>query len=131
VKNHMLKTCSLCPFSRTKTLGLHPERAEDFAYSAQNPYADFVCHKTGETIEEGFEEGSIVRGARSKTCHGFLTLQREECGIEDDDDTEEEDRFEPDGDGFQSCHEMISRHEELWNKQRRRKSTRAANVEGA
>lgn len=110
--DYVKKTCALCPFSRTKTLWLHPERAEDFAYMAQNPYTDFPCHKTAEFVEDDEDVGGgYVRGARSKTCHGFLTLQRasNDCGGEDHGDG-----FIPDGDGFEDVDEMIDRHAELW-----------------
>lgn len=102
----MKKTCPLCPFSRRKTLWLHPDRAEEFAYMAQNPYTDFPCHKTADLIEnEETGESGFVHGARSKTCHGFLTLQCSENGTKPED-------FEPDGDGFEDVDEMIEHHAE-------------------
>jgi hypothetical protein len=98
----------MCPFSRTKTLGLHPDRAADFAYMAQNRYTTFPCHKTAEYQEsDDGESDGYVHGKNSKSCHGFRTLQCEENGLKPDD-------FKPDGDGFQSCDEMIDRHEEIW-----------------
>lgn len=48
----MKKCCGLCPYSRKNTLFLHPERAAEFAFSADNPYNDFVCHKTGITYDD-------------------------------------------------------------------------------
>ena len=105
----MKKTCALCPFSRSKTLGLHPNRAEEFAYTASNPYTDFPCHKTAEYQEEtDYESGGYVFGAESKTCHGFLALQSNENGLEPDG-------FVRDGDGFEDVHEMIEHHEKLWD----------------
>jgi hypothetical protein len=116
----MKKTCALCPFSRTKTLFLHPERAEEFAYMAQNPYNDFPCHKTAEYEEEtAWHDGGFVAGEHSKTCHGFMTLQAEENGLEIDG-------FTPDGDGFQSIDEMLETHEDLWEAQQRSRKERAA-----
>ena len=108
MSDHMKKTCAICPFSRSKTLGLHPERAEEFAYMALNPYNDFPCHKTADYVEgTDFSGGGYVHGATSKTCHGFLTLQVAENGRGPED-------FVPDGDGFECAYEMIETHEELW-----------------
>jgi hypothetical protein len=89
--DHMKTTCSLCPYSKTKTLGLHPDRAEEFAYLAQNPYNDFPCHKTA-------------------VYHEPMGYEDEESGYVFGDD------FEPDGDGFESTDEMISAHIEIWEK---------------
>lgn len=112
--DHMKKTCALCPYSRTKTLFLHPDRAEEFAYMAQNRYNDFPCHKTADHVEEtDFHDGGYVAGAQSKTCHGFLTLQIAEGGYTPDG-------FKPDGDGFESVDEMIESHADLWDAQRQR-----------
>lgn len=109
------KTCALCPFSRSKTLWLHPDRAHDFAYMAQNPYSDFPCHKTAELHEDDDSSG-YVRGARSKTCHGFMTLQCAENG-------RTPEGFAPDGDGFEDAYEMIDAHTEHWeDSQARRKA---------
>ena len=103
----MKKTCELCPFSRSKTLWLHPDRASDFANMASNPYNNFPCHKTADTVEDSEGGSAYVAGEQSFTCHGFLTLQ-----------SAENDRspkgFVPDGDGFEDYHEMTERHMELW-----------------
>ncbi len=110
----MKKICGLCPYSRTNTLFLHPERAEEFAYQAQNPYNDFVCHKTGVVDEEG--EGDIVRAEHSFTCCGFLSLQVNEgarCP----------EGFTPDPNAFDCADDMIMAHTDHWeDKQRRRRS---------
>ena len=74
----MKQCCGLCPYSRKNTLFLHPRRAEEFAYSAENPYNDFVCHKTGVVHEDHPDEemqSSIVRGEKSLTCAGFHVMQ--------------------------------------------------------
>jgi len=74
----MKKCCGLCPFSRKNTLYVHPDRAFEFAQSADNPYNDFVCHKTGIVYEDHpneEEQGSIVRGEKSLTCAGFHVMQ--------------------------------------------------------
>lgn len=72
-KEIMSKCCGLCPYSRKDTLFLRAARAEDFASSAENPYNDFVCHKTG--VSDNDDSGSIVRGAKSLTCAGFYAMQ--------------------------------------------------------
>jgi hypothetical protein len=106
----MKEPCGPCPYSRSKTLPLHPERAADFAYSACNPYTDFDCHKTAEVYED--DEGSeFVRGERSLTCNGFLSLQCSENGVNIDG-------FEPHPDAFDCADEMIERHEMLWDERR-------------
>lgn len=118
MSDFMKKTCALCPFSRTKTLGLHPERAEDFAYMAAKSYNDFPCHKTADYYEPDHDDddSGYVHGEHSKTCHGFLTLQCEENG-------RSPEGFVPDGDGFQDVDEMIYVHAELWeNRETRRKA---------
>ena len=107
----MKEPCGPCPYSRSKTLPLHPERAADFAYSASNPYNDFVCHKTAEIYEDE-ESSEFVRGKRSFTCNGFLSLQCRENDIEIED-------FMPHDDAFFDCEEMIERHEALWEDRQR------------
>lgn len=111
----MKEPCGPCPFSRSKTLPLHPERAEDFAYMAQNPYSDFVCHKTAEdftqTDAEGNEEDLLVRGEKSLTCNGFLSLQ-----VSENDNAPE--GFEPHPDAFSEAYEMIEHHTYLWEQSR-------------
>jgi hypothetical protein len=107
----MKEPCGPCPFSRSKTLGLHPRRAEDFALMAQNRYTDFPCHKTAECAEDRFgEEIGYVRTEKSFTCNGFLSLQVNECMIAPDG-------FEPHDDAFSDAWEMIEHHTELWLKQ--------------
>jgi len=108
----MKKCCGLCPYSRKNTLFLHPERATEFAYSAENPYNDFVCHKTGVTTEEDDYRGSeIVRGEKSLTCAGFHVLQKEINGLESEIDIDPEDHFT-------ESWEMIEHHEEKHHQNR-------------
>jgi hypothetical protein len=75
----MKKCCGRCPYSKKNTLFVHPNRAQDFANEADNPYSDFVCHKTGVTLEDvgngDGREGEIVRGENSLTCAGFHVMQ--------------------------------------------------------
>lgn len=109
----MKEPCGPCPYSRTKTLALHPDRAADFAYSAQNPYNDFPCHKTADLHEDDDGGSEYVAGRRSLTCNGFLSLQVNENGSGPEG-------FEPHPDGFCEAWEMIERHTELWEDRERR-----------
>lgn len=101
------KCCGLCPFSKVNTLFLHPERAEEFADMACNPYSDFVCHKTGVTVEDDDGGSEIVRGEKSITCHGFAVLQ-------DIQNHGEMENLDPNA--FDDPEEMIDHHTEEWNK---------------
>ena len=107
----MKEPCGPCPFSRSKTLGLHPDRAADFAYMAQNPYTDFVCHKTADHFEDGDGCSELLRGQKSLTCNGFLSLQVSEGATSPEG-------FTPHSDAFDDAYEMIERHEELWAESR-------------
>ena len=109
----MKQCCGLCPFSRKNTLYLHPDRAADFAYMAENPFTDFVCHKTGVINEDHPDEerqNEIVRGEKSLTCAGFHAMQtlvnggEEDCEIALDFD-----------DHFGDSWEMIEHHENHYN----------------
>lgn len=110
MSDFMKTTCALCPFSRSKTLVLHPERAEEFAIMATNPYNDFPCHKTADEVEDGEGSTHYVHGETSKTCHGFRALQLNENGGPDGDFTWTDD-------GFSDYGEMIDHHLELWEAQ--------------
>ena len=102
----MKECCGLCPYSKKNTLFLHPERAEDFANAAENPYNDFVCHKTGVTLEEeDFDDrgGDIVRGEKSLTCMGFASLQENINGTHG---------AKVDPNAFEDAWEMIDHHTE-------------------
>lgn len=108
----MKECCGLCPYSRDKTLFLHPERAEDFAFQAENPYSDFVCHKTGVPEEEDEYDdnaGAIVRGEKSLTCMGFASMQHT---ISNGDDS-----FKIDPNAFEDAWEMIEHHTEKYEEQ--------------
>ena len=105
----MKECCGLCPYSRKDTLFLQPERAEQFAYQAENPYSDFVCHKTGVELEESeFDDkgGDIVRGEKSLTCMGFASMQHT---INKADDS-----FKVDVNAFEDSWEMIEHHTEKY-----------------
>jgi hypothetical protein len=107
----MKKCCGLCPYSRKDTLYLHPERAEEFAYQAENPYNDFVCHKTGVANKDHPDEDrqdEIVRGEKSMTCCGFASMQHYI------NDNTLEEGFTPDPNAFEDSWEMIEHHTEEW-----------------
>lgn len=114
--DYMKKCCGLCPFSRSSTLFLHPERAEEFAYMAENPYTDFPCHKTADYQEENeWDEGGFVHGEGSKTCHGFKTLQMAMNATERE---YWQSGFAPDGNGFEDTYEMIDHHTDFAERHR-------------
>ena len=116
----MKEPCGLCPYTRVNTLWLHPERAEDFAYSAQNPYTDFPCHKTADLLEDD-EGAEYVFGRKSLTCCGFLSLQCNENG-------NEPEGFTPHHDAFGDAWEMIDHHTEHWEAEQERRESTTANL---
>lgn len=99
------KCCGLCPYSRKGTLYLHPDRAQELAFAAENPFNDFVCHKTGETREGRFGMDEIVRGEKSLTCAGFYALQATVNGCTPEIVIDADDHFEDSWD-------MIEHHED-------------------
>ena len=99
----MKECCGLCPYSRKDTLFLNPSRAEEFAIQAENPYNDFVCHKTGVAYDDG-EDSGIYRGEKSLTCMGFASMQHNINGSNYD--------FRVDPNAFEDSWEMIEHHEE-------------------
>jgi len=66
--------CKHCPFRRDVKPVLTPERGEELAYAATNPYNSFLCHKTME-YDDYDDDGDMKATEDSKTCAGFLTLQ--------------------------------------------------------
>lgn len=104
----MKEPCGPCPYSRSKTLWLHPERASDFANLAANPYNDFPCHKTADLREDDEGSGKYVAGAQSMTCNGFLSLQCSE-------NNRKIDGFTPHDDAFGDTYEMVEHHEANWD----------------
>lgn len=108
----MKKSCELCPFSRVNTLFLSPERAEEFASMAENPFNDFPCHKTADLHED--HEGGMsgyVHGKNSFTCHGFKAMQVEACMTEEE---VKESGFVSDGNCFSDFWDMVETHERLF-----------------
>lgn len=77
MSSFMKKPCEQCPFRRDVKPFLHPERGDQLAYHAHNPYNEFTCHKTTEYNEET-EEMEVIN--TSKSCAGFLTLMANELG---------------------------------------------------
>lgn len=68
----MAAPCKHCPFRRDVKPFLHPDRATDLAYSTENPYTDFLCHKT---LDYDTDEGEPASTAHTLTCAGFLSMQ--------------------------------------------------------
>lgn len=68
----MKQPCKHCPFRRDVKPFLHPERGEQLAYHAQNPYNSFSCHKTTEYDEDSDNQVAV---STSLECAGFMTLQ--------------------------------------------------------
>lgn len=108
----MKKCCGRCPYSKKNTLFLHPERAEEFAYQAENPYSDFICHKTGIVDDDNPDEdkqGDIIPTDKSLTCAGFYAMQflinsDGEPEIVIDDDAH-----------FSEVWDMVDHHQEHWD----------------
>ena len=103
-RDFVKKPCQQCPFRRDVKPFLHPSRGEELAYSAQNPYNTFYCHKTIEHDDEG--EGCMT--GKSKVCAGFLTLQHNENGSTMYDD----EGFVPSEGVYSDSWEMAEAYEE-------------------
>lgn len=105
------KPCKHCPFRNDITPFLRAERAADLAYSAQNPYSSFPCHKTTVSDDES-EEGEMMCNENTKECAGFLTLRAQELGEEGTYECVE-DGFKPSYDiVYESIDDMIYAYEE-------------------
>lgn len=73
---YMKQPCKHCPFRIDVEPFLTPERGEELAVHATNPYNTFPCHKTTVSDEEYGGDGSrSVANENSKECAGFMTLQ--------------------------------------------------------
>lgn len=107
--DYMKQPCKHCPFRNDVTPYLHPDRAAEIAYAAQNPYNSFSCHKTTEYDDEG-DSGEMLVTENSKECAGFLTLR-----AQGGNDVPE--GFEP---AWELCYtdeyEMIDAYEQEWDK---------------
>ena len=71
------KPCQQCPFRHDVKPFLTPERGEELAFTAQNLWATFPCHKTTDSDDDG-----TYCTASTKECAGFLTLRANELGEE-------------------------------------------------
>jgi hypothetical protein len=92
----MKKPCNHCPYRHDVKPFLRPERGEELAYAATNPYNSFPCHKT--TVDSDDEDGCGDRivTSESKVCAGFLTLMSNELG-----------RTSYDSDGFVPSYDVV------------------------
>lgn len=106
MSDFMKAPCKHCPFRNDVKPFMHPERAEELAYAAENKYSSFACHKTTE-YNEYFDDMECTE--RSKECAGFLTL-RAQLG------EEVPEGFEP---AWEICYvdtyDMIYAYEEAYN----------------
>lgn len=109
--DYMKKPCKHCPFRRDVEPFLHPERAADIAYSAQNPYSDFPCHKTLDYNCDS-DDGEGAETENTKTCAGFLAMQINEGA------TEAPKGFVWPDNTYSDCWEMVDAYEEAWNSRR-------------
>ncbi len=106
-KDYMPKPCQHCPFRTDVRPFLTTERAEEIAYSAQNPYNTFPCHKTTECVEDDDGNSDMAETENSKQCAGFLTLQANESR------RTMPEGFEPSFDTcYNSASEMVDAYEE-------------------
>jgi len=115
MSDYMKAPCKHCPFRRDVTPFLHPERAKELAYNAENRYGDFVCHKTTERDDDN-EDGEMLVTEASKECAGHLYLKAMYCGSTDYDD----DGFlpNPEWNCYEDSYEMTEAYEMEWNKRR-------------
>jgi len=112
-KSFMEKPCQHCPFKTNVKPFLHPDRAADIAYAAQNPYSDFPCHKTLGYVENEEGEEDTARTEESKECAGFLTMRCKELGEEAVHEIKE--GFKPAyEDVYEDAGEMADAYEEAW-----------------
>lgn len=83
MSDFMKRPCEHCPYRKDIKPFLTPERGEELAVHASNPYNVFWCHKTTVSDEEFGGEGSeMVEVETSKICAGFLALQINDAGID-------------------------------------------------
>lgn len=108
----MKAPCKHCPFRSDVRPFLHPERAEEIAYAAGNPYSDFACHKTTE-YDDDLDDMTEV--ATSKTCAGFLAMQINEGAVEAPDGFKFPDNV------YSDAYEMVDAYETEWDKTHRKR----------
>lgn len=66
------KACKHCPFRKDVKPFLTTEFAEELAYSTENPYNSFPCHKTTEH-DDDCDDMQVTES--SLECAGFITMQ--------------------------------------------------------
>jgi hypothetical protein len=98
--------CPQCPFREDVKPYLHPERAADLAYSTQNKYNSFACHKTTQSADD--DSGRMLITTTTKQCAGFLTMQHTELGETFFDDQ----GFEPSKLIYCDAYDMAAAYEE-------------------
>lgn len=114
-EDHMKVPCKHCPFRSDVRPFLTPQRAEEIAYAACNPYSDFHCHKTTEPDEDENGDGDMVVTADSKICVGFLAMQINEAGVDCPDG------FEIPENVYADSSEMVEAYEIEWDKTHKKK----------
>ena len=102
------KPCKHCPYRHDVKPFLHPERGEELAYTATNPYNSFPCHKT--TSHD--DDGETVGQAQWQQCAGFLTLMHNELG----ETPYDEDGFKPSPLVYNEASEMAEAYAEAWER---------------
>ena len=111
--SYMKKPCTQCPFRNDVKPYLHPDRAEEIAYHASNPYNSFPCHKSLEyTDEENFMGEQVVDHHKAKECYGFTCLQINENGREPEGwSWEDREKI------YEDAWDMTEAHQEEWDKE--------------
>ena len=111
MSDFMAKPCLHCPFRTDVRPFLHPNRAADIAYNAQNRYGSFPCHKTTEA-DDYSDHGEMLVVETSKECAGHLYMQAVNNGTTFYDD----EGFTPEKitNCYEDSYEMIEAYEEEW-----------------
>jgi hypothetical protein len=112
---YMKAPCKHCPFRNDVTPFLHPERAEEIAYAAQNRYSEFHCHKTLDYDAVDDESDEAAETENTKLCAGFLALQINEGAVE------QPKGFTMPDNAYSDAYEMIEAYDWEWNKKQRKK----------
>lgn len=63
--------CDNCPFRYDVKPFIHPERAEEIAYSE----GEFACHKTTVSNDNDEDGGTLKATEKSLHCAGFLIMR--------------------------------------------------------
>ena len=108
--------CPNRPFRRNVRPFLRPDRSEDLAYNAENPYGTFPCHVT-TVPDDDSDSGEMLETEVTKQCAGHLTLKHNANGETEYDD----DGFKPSAECYEDSYEMIEAYTEEWNEIRERR----------